>query len=173
MGVGLSLPELMELTEWERSEWYDWLRERRDTVLTIGTGSNGERLPNVGELVKHIFIAEKHHVDRLSNRPITDTGSLPSDSVERLFEFGRRSRKDLREFVEMLPSGDWDAPREFNIVNNLVSVTPRKLIVHVLMHEVRHWAQVATILRLNGLAGGFPDFLFSPVLGGGSKSRTG
>ena len=145
MAVGLSLPELMELTEWERSEWYDWLRERRDTVLTIGTGSNGDRLPNVGELVKHIFVAEKHHVDRLSNRPITDTDSVPSDNVERLFEFGRHSRKDLREFVEMLPSGDWDAPRKFNVVNNLVSVTPRKLIVHVQMHEVRHWAQVATL----------------------------
>ena len=172
MSVGLSLIELMEFTEWERNKWYDWLQERRDTVLEISTGPNGDRFPNVGELVKHIFIAEKHHVDRLSNRPITDTGSVSSDNVERLFQFGWRSRKDLREFVEAVPPGDWDVPREFNIVNNLVSVTPRKLIVHVLMHEVRHWAQVATILRLNGLAGGFPDFLFSPVMGGGFKSRT-
>ena len=95
------------------------------------------------------------------------------DVAEFQFQFGRLSRKDLREFVEALPFGDWDVPREFNIVNNLVSVTPRKFIVHVLMHEVRHWAQIATILRLNGLAGGFPDFLFSPVMGGGFKSRTG
>ena len=172
MGAGLSLIELVEFTDWERSKWYDRFRERPDTALTISTGPNGDRFPTVGELVKHIFIAEKHHVDRLSNRPITDTDSVSSDNVERLFQFGHRSRKDLREFVEMLPPGDWDVPREFNIVNNLVSVTPRKFIVHVLMHEVRHWAQIATILRLNGLAGGFPDFLFSPVMGGGLKSRT-
>jgi uncharacterized damage-inducible protein DinB len=172
LSVGLSLIELMEFTEWERSKWYEWLQERRDTVLTISTGPDSDRLPNVGESVKHIFIAEKHHVDRLSNRPITDTASVSSDNVEKLFQFGRRSRKDLTEFVDLLPPGDWDVPREFNIVSNLVSVTPRKLIVHVLIHEVRHWAQIATLLRLNGLAGGFPDFLFSPVMGGGFKSLT-
>ena len=171
MSVGLSLIELMEFTEWERSMWYNWLRERGDTVLATSAGPNGDRFPNVGELVKHIFIAEKHHVDRLSNRPITETDSVSSDNVDALFQFGRRSRKDLRVFVEVLRPGDWDVQREFNIVNNLVSATPRKLIVHVLMHEVRHWAQVATMLRLNGLAGGFPDFLFSPVMAGGSQSR--
>jgi len=42
----------------------------------------------------------------------------------------------------------------------------RKFIAHILLHEVRHWAQVATILRLNGITGNFPDFLFSPVMGG-------
>ena len=104
MSVGLSLIELMEFTEWERNKWYDWLQERRDTVLAISTGPNGDRFPNVGELVKHIFVAEKHHVDRLSNRPITDTGSVSSDNVERLFQFGWRSRKDLREFVRSASS---------------------------------------------------------------------
>ena len=34
------------------------------------------------------------------------------------------------------------------------------------MHEIRHWAQIATLFRVNGLANGFQDFLFSPVLGG-------
>src|ERR1700723_4208766 len=144
MSVGLSLIELMEFTEWERGKWYDWLQERRDTVLTISTGPNGDRFPTIGESVKHIFIAEKHHVDRLSNRPITDSDSGSSDNVERLFQFGRRSRKDLRGFVEALPSGDWDVPREFNIVNNLVSVTPGKFAVHVLVHEVRPWGQLPT-----------------------------
>jgi uncharacterized damage-inducible protein DinB len=71
----------------------------------------------------------------------------------------------LREFVETLPAGDWDVPQEFTLMNNSLRATPRKIIVHVLMHEIRHWAQVATLLRLNGVAGEFHDFLFSPVLG--------
>jgi uncharacterized damage-inducible protein DinB len=173
MTIGLSLNELMEFTDWERSEWCNWLRERDDNVLAISAGPHGDgRFQSIGDLVKHIFIAEKHHVDRLSNRPLTDTVSIPNDSIERLFQFGQRSRKDLKEFVEAHPAEDWDVPREFDIMNNLVSVTPRKFIVHVLMHEIRHWAQIATMLRLNGLAGEFPDFLFSPVMGSGSKSQT-
>src|SRR5215469_3868262 len=26
--------------------------------------------------------------------------------------------------------------------------TPKKIIIHVLAHEIRHWAQIATVLRL-------------------------
>jgi uncharacterized damage-inducible protein DinB len=48
-------------------------------------------------------------------------------------------------------------------MNNSLKATPRKLVAHVLIHEIRHWAQIATLCRFAGLRG---DFLFSPVLGG-------
>lgn len=56
---------------------------------------------------------------------------------------------------------------------SLLRVTPRKLLVHVLMHEIRHWAQVGTLFRLNGMPMEFHDFLFSPVLGGELKKVAG
>jgi uncharacterized damage-inducible protein DinB len=172
MSTGLSLDELMEYTDWERSRWCDWLRQRGDNVLAISAGPHGGgRFQSVGDLVKHIFSAEKRYVDRLSNRPLTDPASIPNDNVEGLFQFGGQSRKDLREFVEVFPAEDWDVPQDFNILNNFLRATPRKIIVHVLMHEVRHWAQIATLLRLNGLVEGFHDFLFSPVLGGEFRSQ--
>jgi len=37
------------------------------------------------------------------------------------------------------------------------------------LHEIRHWAQIGTLFRLNGLTIEFHDFLFSPVLGGEFK----
>jgi uncharacterized damage-inducible protein DinB len=173
VSIGISLVELMEFTDWERSRWRDWFLERGDGVLAISAGPHGDgRFQSIGDLVKHIFIAEKHHVDRLSNRPITDTDSIPNHNTEKLFEFGRRSREDLEEYVELLTAEDWDVPREFDIMGNLVGVTSRKFIVHVLTHEIRHWAQIATILRLNGLRGGSSDFLFSPVMGGGPKPHS-
>jgi uncharacterized damage-inducible protein DinB len=171
MSVGVSLQELMDFTEWERGKWHQWLSERGDSVLKIAAGPHGDgRFESVGDLVKHIFIAEKHHVDRLSHRPIIGTAAIPGNNIESLFEFGRRSRHDLKSFVESLPAKDWDVRREFQIMGKPVTVTPRKFIVHILMHEIRHWAQIATILRLNGLPGGFADFLFSPLMGGGAKS---
>jgi uncharacterized damage-inducible protein DinB len=173
MSVGVSLMELMEFTAWERNLWFDWLSERGDSILAISVGPHGDgRFQSVGDLVKHIFIAEKQHIDRLSNRPLTGTASVPSGSLEGLFQFGRRSRKDLEEFVAVHPAEDWDVPREFDILNNPVSVTPRKFVAHILTHEIRHWAQIATMLRLNGFLAGLPDFLLSPVMGGGLKSHT-
>jgi uncharacterized damage-inducible protein DinB len=50
-------------------------------------------------------------------------------------------------------------------MDNVFTITPRKIVVHILLHEMRHWAQIATLLRMNGFAGEMHDFLFSPVMG--------
>jgi uncharacterized damage-inducible protein DinB len=161
------LNDLIDYTDWERGRWFDWLRKQGDQVLEISAGPHGDgRFQSVGELVKHIFSAEKRYVERLSGRPLTDTSALPKDNIEATFQFGRQSRKDLRELVGTLPAAEWDAPKDFKILSFSVTATPRKIVTHVLMHEIRHWAQIATLLRLNGLAVEFHDFLMSPVMGG-------
>lgn len=174
MPVGLNLNELIEYTDWEREKWKDWLRQHGDQVLAIGAGPHGDgRFQTIGDLVKHIFSAEKRYVDRLSNRPLTDPASIPNNGIEPLFQFGRQSRTDLIHYVNTLPAQEWDVPQTFTLMNNSLTVTPRKIVLHVLLHEVRHWAQIATLFRLNGLTVEFHDFLFSPVLGGTFERAAG
>jgi uncharacterized damage-inducible protein DinB len=172
MPVGLSLNELLDYTDWERHQWYDWLRQHGDNVLKIGAGPHGDgRFETVGQLVRHIFSSEKRYVERLAGRSLTDTNAVPIDSVDALFEFGQQSRKDLRELVETFPGNEWDALQDFTVLKYALRATPRKIVIHILMHEIRHWAQIATCLRWNGLVGQFHDFLFSPVLGGAFRTR--
>lgn len=168
----LSVNDLMDYTDWERMKWHDWFRRNGDQVLATSAGPHGDgRMQSVGELVRHIFSAEKRYVDRLAGRPLTDTTSLPSGDSEALFEFGRRSRRDLKEFVATYPAKAWDTPQEMKILSYSLTTTPRKIVTHILMHEIRHWAQIGTLLRLNGLKGDFHDFLFSPVMSGGSTGE--
>ena len=170
MSTNVSLNELIEYTDWERRKWYEWFRKQGDVVLASTVGPHGDgRFQTVGDLVRHIFSAEKRYVDRLSNRPLTDTASIPNSGVEALFQFGQHSRTALEEFVKTYPVQDWDVPQEFDFMKSFLRATPRKLIVHVLIHEIRHWAQIATLLRMNGLTDQLHDFLFSPVLGGEFK----
>ncbi len=170
MSFDLSLIDLIEYTDWERSQWHDWFKNQGDRALAISAGPHGDgRFSTIGDQVKHIFSAEKRYIDRLSNRPLTDTASLPNSNVEALFQFGRQSRTDLKDFIAAFPSNDWNVSQEFNLLNNSLRATPRKIVIHVLLHEVRHWAQIGTLFRLNGLAVEFHDFLFSPVLGGEFK----
>ncbi len=170
MATTLSLNDLMDYTDWERQKWHDWLRKHGAEVLKTSAGPNGDgRFTTVGDLVKHIFSAEKRYVERLSGRPLTDAGCIPNDDIEALFRFGQQSRKDLKEFVEAFPAQQWDIPQDHRLMNNVLTATPRKIIVHVLLHEIRHWAQIATLFRLNSLVDDFHDFLFSPVMGGGIR----
>jgi uncharacterized damage-inducible protein DinB len=104
MPINLSLNDLMDYTEWERRKWHDWLRQQGEQVLKISAGAHGDgRFETVGDLVRHIFSAEKRYVDRLSGRPLTDTASVPTDNLEALFRFSQQSRKGLRELVETFP----------------------------------------------------------------------
>jgi len=167
MPVGLTMDNLLEYTDWEREKWLAWLRQHDPKVLQISVGPHGDgRFGNVGELVRHIFSAEKRYVERLLDRPMTDTATIPADNIEALFQLGQQSRQELREFIATLPSEDWDVPREFKLMNSFLSATPKKIVTHVLLHEIRHWAQIATLFRMHDLKADFHDFLFSPVMGG-------
>jgi len=170
----IDLNLLMDYTNWQRQEWNDWLRQHGEHVLKTSVGPHGDgRFQTVGELIRHIFSAEKRYVERLSGRLLTDPASIPTENIEGLFQFSRQSRKELREFLEGFPAQEWDVPQdlEFPNLNLSVRATPKKIVIHILMHEIRHWAQIATLLRLNGLRSELHDFLFSPVLGGEDGSR--
>jgi uncharacterized damage-inducible protein DinB len=174
MVVNLSFDELMEYTDWEREKWHAWFRQNGDQAMQMSAGPNGDgRFTTVGDLVRHIFGAEKRYVDRLSNRPLTDATAIPNDNVEALFEFGRQSRADLRKFVERFPAEKWDVSEEHKILKYTINVSPRKIVIHIQMHEIRHWAQIATMFRLNGLPVEFQDFLMSPVMSGEFKVEHG
>ncbi len=167
MPVQLNVNDLVAYSDWERQLWEAWFQQQGADVLRVSTGPNGDgRFNIVGEVVRHIFSAEKRYVERLSDRSLTDTASIPTDDVDALFRFSRESRNDLREFLATFPDAQWDVPRDFTILKSSLRATPRKIVIHILMHEIRHWAQIATLLRLQGLKGEFHDFLFSPVLGG-------
>ena len=39
-----------------------------------------------------------------------------------------------------MPAQDWDVPQDFSTVNNSLRATPRKVVAHVQLHEICHWA---------------------------------
>ena len=167
MSIQISLDILIEYTQWERDKWHDWLRQHGNNILKTSVGAHGDgRFESIGDVIRHIFSAEKRYIDRFSGRSLTDTGLVPNDQIEELFRFGEESRNYLQEFLETYPSERWDRTQDFTIANSLIRATPKKIAIHILLHEIRHWAQIATLFRLNGVTSEFHDFLFSPVLGG-------
>src|SRR5215471_1166554 len=155
---------LIGYTDWERQSWHAWL-EHHGEALKTGMGPHGDD-QTVGEVVKHIFSCEKRYIERLSGEPLTDAASIPNDNLEALFELGQQSRQGLKDFIERFPAPSWDILKDFEFVGWSLKATPKKIIIHVLRYEIRHWAQIATAFRLNGFKGDFHDFIFSPVLGG-------
>jgi uncharacterized damage-inducible protein DinB len=173
MPPGLAFSELLDYTDWERGRWRERLRQEPAEVLNTSPGPHGDgRFAKVGEMVRHIFSAELRYAERLTGRPVSDTSAIPADDTEALFQFGDRSRQELRSFIGTVPDGEWDTVNEMTLGPYYLAASTKKIISHVLLHEVRHWAQIATILRLSGIKTEPDDFLFCPVLGGEFRNNS-
>ena len=160
----LELAHLLEYTDWARSQWHAWFREQGPAALAVDLGPNGDgRVNTVGELVRHIFSAEQRFIDRVTGDPLTGTATVPADDVEALFQLGRKSRASMRALLPAFPSERWDVPQQMQLGANSLLVTPRKMIVQTVTHEISHWGQVAAFMRMSGRKPGPRDLLFSPV----------
>lgn len=171
--AGVAFSELIAYTDYERAEWRAWFGvgevAARRLAITTGAGAGSAEkqggVRTVGELILHIFVAETHHVERLTGRPLTEPPGGVAQNVEALFDFGARGRRALEAYVGSVDAAGWDVAREFEIfTGRRVRVTSRKFVTHILVHEIRHWAQIGTMARMAGDAGPAPDLLFSAVM---------
>ena len=166
MNPALDLDDLVAYTKWQRALWQAWFEQKGPAALAVTTGAHGDgRFPTIGGLIRHIFLAELRYVERIAGLPLTDTTSVTTDDPAALFEFGAMSRARFVHFIDTFPAAQWAVPVDVPLLGSTVRASPRKVVLHVLTHEIRHWAQVATLLRLEGWIGDRQDLLFSPVLG--------
>ena len=171
MAFAYSLDDLLAYTEWDRAQWRAWFRKHGAPALAVGLGAHSDgKLQNIGELIRHIFSAEQRYVERCREVPLSDTSKVPAGDVEALFAFGDASRRALRELLATFPEGRWDESQEHQIGPYRLRVTPRTMIIQAVTHELRHWAQVATLLRQAGFKTGDHDYLTSTP---GSATRLG
>jgi len=160
--LGLSFDDLFDYTEWQRGKWREWFRDRPE-ALALSTGDHADgRFTTVGEVIKHIFGAELRYVQRLEGEPLSDLAAVPADDVDELFCKGDETRQRLKQLLATMSGEQWESPRQFTILSYQVTATPKKIIAHTLMHEIRHWAQLATVCRMSGHAVDPQDLEQSP-----------
>jgi uncharacterized damage-inducible protein DinB len=160
----LSFDELQRYTQEERDKWRAWFTSHPD-ALEVAVQPAG-RYETVGALVDHIFLVERRHLQRLTSAPLDTKTGLSGHHAPPLFDYGASVRRELDRFVSTLDEDAADEPRTITLQGGTDFVlTPRKLLFHVLLHETRHWAQVALAIRNAGLEPpGSHDLLYSKAL---------
>jgi uncharacterized damage-inducible protein DinB len=163
MMLVLNFDEFLRYTTEERQKWRTWLLAH-PAAMEAGVQPGG-RLPTVGKLIDHIFLAERRFLQRLTGDALTNETGLTGNNVVPLFDYGASVRRELEQLVVTLDDADTDEPREFMVREQTYRMTPRKMLFHVLLHETRHWAQIALAVRLAGFEPpGDHDLFFSRAL---------
>lgn len=155
--------ELLRYTEEERAKWRRFFGDL-DHTLDIALQPGG-RFPTVGKLIDHIFLVEQRHLQRLRGEKLAEETGLTGSNAAPLFDYGASVRRELEQLVATLDEDDANEVRVFRVREQDYPMTPRKLLFHILVHEIRHWAQIALAVRLAGIEPpGDHDLFFSRAL---------
>lgn len=163
MTLTISLDELLGWTAEERAKWLPWLKAN-PAALNMAVQPGG-RFPTVGSLINHIFLVEVRHTLRLQGKELpTETGVKPGD-IDGLYAYAARGREALHRYLPSIDPAELNKPRDVVVADGTYPLSPRKLLFHMALHEVRHWAQIASAVRMAGCAPpGDHDLFYSKAL---------
>ncbi len=162
--AALTFDELLRHNEEETERWRQWFRahpEALDLKMDLAM------MHDVRGVVRHIFGVELLYGERmLGQSPTIAPEKLPAGSVDALFDNGAQARRKFREFLNTWSDADWNRQVTFKTLSaGEQSASRRKCFVHALLHSMRHWAQLATALRQQGLKTDWShDFLFTKAM---------
>ena len=162
MSLAFRIEELLDYSDHERGKWRQWIAA--DPARLALPFQPGGRFPTVGSMLDHTFLVERRHLSRLEGAtPPDSTGIAPTDG-EALFDYADLVRADLRKYV-----ADLDDTRALEtltftpLTGGSVTMTRRKLVMHIVVHELRHLGQVALAARMTGHEPpGRHDFFYYP-----------
>ena len=161
--ISLTLGELLEWTAEERAKWLPWFKQN-PTALSVAVQPGG-RFPTVASLIDHIFVVEVRHTNRLMKKELPTTTGVASGDVDALWAYAANARQGVHAFLKTLSDKDAATPFEVVVPTGKFSMTPRKLLFHMGLHEVRHWAQIAAAVRMVGFTPpGDHDLFYSKAL---------
>ena len=153
----LTAEEMLAWNERTAKTWRQLIEEHPE-VLALECDIYG--VQTVGQLLQHIVAVETRYAQRLAGIAETGYDAIPYDTAANLFAAHEAAMQSIR--AELAKGGDWDAKMDFQTLTMGRARASRKTIFfHALMHSIRHYAQLATLVRQHGIQPGWPmDYLF-------------
>jgi uncharacterized damage-inducible protein DinB len=160
--MSLSGVEVLQWVDETSTQWFKFLAEN-PAILALPCDIMNVK--SVAELLQHIVAVELRFAQRLAGEEITLYEQIPYSSVE---ELASTHKKAHTLYVELLNTPDfaWDEETDFVTRSaGTFKCSRRKLFFHGNLHAIRHYAQLATLVRQHGYKPGWQmDIMASPAL---------
>jgi len=148
----LTADEMLAWLERTSTGWRDLIAAHPE-ALALPCDVMG--VSTVGGLLQHIVAVELRYAEQLSGLPPTEYAAIPFGSAAEIYATHECAMALLRA---QLDSGvDWDERIDYVTRSMDPARSLRKTILfHALLHGIRHYAQLATLLRQQGIKPGWP-----------------
>jgi uncharacterized damage-inducible protein DinB len=158
----LTYKALLEFTSEEQHHWHEWfVTHPKAWTIPFATG----RMATIGGVVLHIFAVERRYGQRLRDERVTEWDEFRQTSIEDVFELGDLARGQLVDFLTTTDESQLDKVLNFQTLTaGTVTASKHKIASNIFLHGIRHWGQIATVLRQHGFSDQWPhDMLLSAV----------
>jgi uncharacterized damage-inducible protein DinB len=149
MSVSVGVEQLLDYSDHERLKWRAWVAA--DPARLKIAVQPGGRFPTVGDLLDHIFLVERRHLCRLEGGTPPDSTGIPHGEWQRLFDYAGLVRSDLRRYAADADEELGSQTLTWRYMDQEYSMSRRRLMTHILLHEIRHFAQIALAARMTGV----------------------
>ena len=162
VAAGVSFDELLRHNEEETERWRGFFRAHPQALdLKVEMA----QMKDLRGAVQHIFVVELLYAEVMAGakREKIRWEDFPANTQKELFGNHDRAIELLRKV--MAQNLRWDETLTFGNRDFTVTATRRKMFMHVMLHSIRHWAQIAMVLRQNGFKQDWQhDFIFTKVM---------
>ena len=158
-----SIPALFAWRDNETARWRSFF-DANPRALDFAAGDG--TMDTVRGLVRHIFAVELRYGQRLLGKPVTDWADFRQQSIEELFGLGDEARRMIDQYMATADEGSLSGSLTFSTLTaGTITATRRKILVNVVTHGVRHWAQMTTLVRQGGIRASWPHDLLGVEVG--------
>jgi uncharacterized damage-inducible protein DinB len=157
MPLTIPIEELIRWNDQTAIHWRDLARAHPE-LLSIPCDIRDSG--TVAIALQHIVAVELRYAQRLADQPQSTYDEIPYATPDELFATHVRAL-DLVHSLLADESFDWDQTIEVKTLSaGTLRATRRDILLHLLLHSIRHYAQLATLVRSAGIKPDWPmDFL--------------
>lgn len=159
MAATFSAEKLVAWNDTTAQHWRDFFIANPMQLLLPCDIRNGK---NIADTLQHIFAVELRYAQRLAGLPESTYQEIPKDSIKSLFTAHRLAFDLIRNLLAQ-PDYDWSAELTFDTISlGRLRASRETILLHLTLHGIRHYAQLATLVRQEGFKTTWQmDYLFA------------
>jgi uncharacterized damage-inducible protein DinB len=159
MSLTLSAENLLVWNEATARRWRDFILAN-PVILALPCDIRNST--TVADTFRHIVAVELRYAQRLSGLPESPYEEIPKDSINSLFAAHTLAFEMVRNLLAQ-PTYDWSTELTFDTISlGRLRASRETILLHLTLHSIRHYAQLATLVRQQGFQPTWPmDYLFT------------
>jgi uncharacterized damage-inducible protein DinB len=128
-------------------KWHDFIRGNPLILMLLCDIRNGK---TVADTLQHIVAVELRYAQRLAGLPESPYEEIPKNSIDSLMTAHDLAFNLVRSLLAN-PDYDWSAELTFDTISaGRLRASRETILVHLTLHSIRHYAQLATLVRQQG-----------------------